>query len=212
MIRRAEAALDRSRAGVVRDEVHHNIPRTGSRELPQLQGALVAVVDACQEHVLHHGGDGGGRVAAASRCVLVERVQQILQRRLLRGRHDFLPELLRRRVQREREVHRRRIHGQLQHPGHHTHGGDRDARGGEVELAEASVVRHRAQGGDDGRIVVERLAHAHEHSVPDGRPPRSDLHGVGVEQLLDDLRGIEVADDGHRARGTEGATHLATDL
>lgn len=80
-------------------------------------------------------------------------------------------------------------------------GRERNVLGGETE-----DLGHGADGREHRVVVVQRLAHAHEHHVADRR------HAVRERELLEDLAAAQVGDDAHGARGAERAPHLAADL
>jgi hypothetical protein len=106
-------------------------------------------------------------------------------------RHEGVPQLVVRGVQRQREGDLQALLGQPAHGRHEPDGGDDDAA-----LADADAVRRRvddaADGADHPVVVRQRLAHAHEDDVADPASAR-DSGALGRDDLLDDLAGGQVA-------------------
>ena len=67
----------------------------------------------------------------------------------------------------------------------------------------------KTHGLHDRRVVRERLAHAHEDHVRHARPG---IQRVGNEELTDDLGGLEIPIEAHRAGEAEGAAESAAHL
>ena len=99
--------------------------------------------------------------------------------------------------------------------GHQPDGGDGDAARGHAEPV-GGRVGEAAYGADDGLVVGQRLAHAHEHDVGDaagaaGHLAAGQRPGAG-DHLLDDLGGGHVALQPALAGGAERAGHAAAGL
>ncbi len=118
-------------------------------------------------------------------------------------------------VQAQREGDRDALLGQLADARDQTDGRDGDAARRHAQ-AVGRGVGEAAYGADDGLVVGQRLAHAHEHHVVDAAPAAG--HLVTVERagpgddLLDDLGGAHVALQAALAGGAERAGHAAAGL
>eukprot|EP00964_Phaeocystis_antarctica_P153577 scaffold121908_cov54-Phaeocystis_antarctica.AAC.1 len=109
---------------------------------------------------------------------------------------------------REGQVDPGRVEGEATHLAHHAHGGDGDARSRHApHLAQPLQRTHQRI------VVVERLAHTHEHDVAHAPvDAERGCHPLHMQHLLEDLTGAEVILEAHRACGAEGAAHLAPHL
>ena len=128
-------------------------------------------------------------------------------------------------MERQREANTRGVSREGSDAGHDADGGDGDVSGRE---GEPSGIGHRSERREDGGVVVQGLAHAHEDHVSNpgaggggggdgvGRGGTfvfgREEEAVGVRQLLEDLSAGQVAELAEGACGAEGASHLAPDL
>ncbi len=132
-------------------------------------------------------------------------------------------------VKRNGEVHGAVFFGEAQNARHDANGAERDARAGE---SEAGRIAQDVHGAEDGVVVVQWFAHAHEDEVAQAfvAGVRRDVlrvsvrrgsggggaeDGVHVHGLGDDFAGSEVAGETHLSRSAKHAAHrtagLATD-
>ena len=179
------------------------ISRTSSRASPR------AVVHALQHHVFERDPPrvAGRRVAPAGGDQLRDRIFAV-------ERHQLVAQLVAHRVQRHREIDAELRAGAVHHR-HHAGGGQRDAP---PRQADALVVHHDGHRLGDVLVIVQRLAHAHQH---DGREQARRLAfrarplAVAVarrHELADDLGGAQVAHQRLRAGVAEPAGQRAADL
>ena len=89
---------------------------------------------------------------------------KFVERPLFCGGHESGALGLRGGVERDGEVERAHFPGEAQNPRHDANRAERDPLGAE---GEAGFVAENVDGGHDRVVVVERLAHAHEHDVPE---------------------------------------------
>ena len=110
-------------------------------------------------------------------------------------------------MQRDRQVGHQRLGRQLVDHRHEAHGGQGDAAGRHRQPVGVVEQRQRLHG---GVVVVQRLAHAHEHDVE-----RRVEQSGGFRQhahLAGDFAGGQVPHEPHLAREAEGAAHGAAHL
>ena len=140
------------------------------------------------------------------------RVEQLGDRIFLVERHQHVAQLVGHRVQRDREVDAELGAAALDHRHH--------ARGRERDLAprdrQPLVVHDDLQRLRDVVVIVERLAHAHQHDVGElpvvlGRRPFAE-RVARQHHLADDLGGVEIAHQALRAGVAEVAGERAADL
>ena len=214
--------------GVEGDEV--DLGRQAAEQFADGTGVVGRVVFPLDEGPLvEDAAAGGGAVGAACGHEFVERP-------FFRGGHEGGAFGLVRGVEGNREVERALFGGEAEDAGDDPDGAERDALGAE---GESVGIAQDVDGVHDRVVVVERLAHAHEHEVAQagGRgfvtyyvTPVSGsfrasvtyyvtLCGVGgaegagdVDGLGDDFAGREVARVAHLAGGAKHAAHRAADL
>jgi hypothetical protein len=127
-------------------------------------------------------------------------VEHLAQRVAVVHRHQLGAERLVGGVDRQRQAHRRTVHGHPLDPGDPA-----DGRHADVRVRDADV--REALAGSEHRVEVhERLAHSHEHGVVDG------LLAAEMERLVQDLGRRQVAPEPHPPGGTEGARERAARL
>ena len=94
-------------------------------------------------------------------------------------------------------------------PGRYPRRGDGDAPAAD---GGAPGPLDQPQGGGDGVVVQQGFPHAHHDDVGDPSEAFGGSGGVHLQQLVDDLRRRQVADETHAPRGAEtaveGAAHL----
>ena len=119
------------------------------------------------------------------------------------------------RVQRDGQRHRQALPRELAHARNQSHGRHRDAACRHSQAGRA-CVGESMQGGDHRLVVRQRLPHAHEDDV--GHPPGTsrDVPGGQLSRsrhdLLDDLRGAQVASEPGLTRRAERTVHPASRL
>mmetsp|Transcript_988 Transcript_988/g.3317 ORF Transcript_988/g.3317 Transcript_988/m.3317 type:complete len:275 (+) Transcript_988:377-1201(+) len=196
--------------GIVGDHVHkHQVPAR-LQEPPEGVSALLTVVHSGQEAVLDEHSllpssprDGRGRPA-----VVVDLSHEPVQRRSPRGGHDLLPQLLGRRVQGHGQAHGGGESGLDKARDTPRDSADRRyGHGSRTEAEEFPLSGQEPGRGHHAVVVFQRLAHAHEDDLVDV-PSDS----AGEPDLLQDLPGLQAADEAQCARGAELATHAATSL
>ena len=147
------------------------------------------------------------RVAAAGGDQLGDRVFAV-------QRHQFVAQIVAHGVQRDGEVDAELGAGAVHHR-HDAGGGQRDPAAGQ---GDALVVHHDHHGLGDVVVVVQRLAHAHQHDGgeqarafrPSGWAIRRSV--AGRHELADDFRRAEIAHQTLRAGVAEPAGEGAADL
>ena len=147
------------------------------------------------------------RIAAAGRHQLGERIFAV-------QRHQLVAQLVADRVQRHREVDAELGAGAVHHR-HHAGGGQRDAP---PRQADAFVVHDDLHRLGDVVVIVQRLAHAHQHDG--GEQPRRSPFGLGHSPSASRAAmnwptisaGAEVAHQRLRAGVAEPAGQRAADL
>lgn len=129
--------------------------------------------------------------------------------------HDLFADLVGGAVEGEGEADAEGFVGEAEDFGDEAAGGESDAAGAD---AEAPVGVDDGEGADDGVVVGEGFAHAHDDDVVEGGEFHAGAGGAGVlavadvEELADDLAGVEVAFEAEEAGGAEFAAHGAADL
>ena len=175
----------------------------------QQVGALGLVVDAAHHGVLDRDA------ALGHRGVVPGRLDGLGDREAGVDRDQLVAQLVVGRVQAQREGDRDALLGQLVDPRHEADGGDGDAAGAHAQAGRRRVDE-AAYGTDDGLVVGQRLAHAHEDHVGDATRTAGDLaarHRAGTgDDLLDDLGGRHVALEAALAGRAERAGHAAAGL
>ena len=175
-------------------------------QLDQLARLLVTVVDALQHAVFHRD-----EVARRVGQVVLATGQQLGHRVLAIQRDQIIPQGIGRRVQRDCQSYRAILRQPIDHR-HHTRGGHRDAAPGQ---AVAMIVQHHAQRRNQGRVILQGLAHAHHDDV--GNDPLAALPPLpqsvlSVPELRHDLGGAQIATEslmpGRAKPATDGATGL----
>ena len=165
------------------------------------------VVDAFEHHVFerHLAGVAEARIGR-------DGVHQFSEIVLLVDRHEFVAQVVVRRVQGDRE-HGVGALAEFRDLGRDTGGGDSDAPAPDRDSV---AVRDRVDRFGDVIQIVERLAHAHEDDIRQqaaflgARPFVQRV--AGDQHLLDDFLGGEIAHEGLRAGMAEGAVEGAADL
>ena len=192
------------RGGRVVDDQVHVEPAgcRGVQQARQLVGLGGRVVDAVEHQVLdEHAPARGLAIALAGLHHGLQRVPAI-------DRHQRRADRVAGRVQRDRELHLQRLRREAVDARHPPGRGDRDRAGTEPEPGR--VVGQPAEG-EHLVVVVERLAHAHQHDV--GDPPAvAPRLARRPQQLLEDLAAGEVAAEAHGARRAERAREGAARL
>ena len=188
---------------VHRDEVDMREAASEQRRRSgRVRGRVVDAVD--HDHLVGHAPPGPLGVPR-------RRVHDLLDGPAPVERHEHVPQLRARRVERDRERVLATELGEPLDAGH-----DAARADGDVPLAqpEAPLVGERLAGRDDRLGVEERLAHAHEHDVRQA-PPLARERVAPEARLVDDLRGREVAPEaqlpGGAERAADGAAGLARD-
>ena len=147
----------------------------------------------------------GAGVGAAGRQQFGDRIFAV-------ERHQLVAQLVGDRMERDRQAD-----AELGSAARH-HGHDAGRRQRDLALGEAQSLRVHDDGQRLGQVVVvvERLAHAHEHDVghvgPVARHRPHIESVVGEHDLADDFGGREVADQGLGAGVAEPAGQGAADL
>ena len=177
-----------------RQQVHQRTEWT--RQLRELVRLCERIVLPADQHVLE-------RHPAAE---LRQRLDHVGQRVFLFDRHQLMPQLGRRRMQRQGEPE---LLGALSELGEARQ--DPDGGHGDVPGSDAEPVRmvEDCERRVHGVPVEERLAHSHEDDVGGHRA------GVAQDQLAyltGDLARPQVAPETHPTRGTEHAPQRAPDL
>ena len=181
--------------GVVRDQVDVGVDATDApRERARLLGRVVDVVQQCI---------GERDTTPSTLDVIASGVEQVIDRGAGRCWDQPPPQLVVRRMQRDRQADLPFLVGQPRDGAWQSDRGDGDAALAQIEPAFVDEPVDRAQRGVE---VGERLAHAHKHHVRDAPLARE------VEHLGDDLVRCQVAGESLQAGRAEHAAHRAAHL
>ena len=112
-------------------------------------------------------------------------------------------------MQAHRQIVRRLLLRHAQDAGDHTHRADADFRRAQVY---AAIIGDDAQSLHDGIVIVQGLAHAHEHQVAQPGLAHALQQPLSMQHLGDDLTRSQVAHETHLAGGAEDAAHRAARL
>ena len=177
------------------------LPRMPLSSLTRRRASSTESLTSVEQHVLEgHALAERQREAAAGR-------EQFLDREAAVDRHDPVADLVAGGVERDGQVDPEVLLGEPLDAGHQPHRGDRDAAGREREGLRVGEQAERLHG---GRVVGERLTHAHVDDVGDPEARGQPL--AGRHHLAHDLPGAQVALEPHRAGVAEGAAEAAADL
>ncbi|KAJ3060496.1 hypothetical protein HK102_009472 [Quaeritorhiza haematococci] len=189
-------------AGRVRDLDEVDPDRRVADQLAQGPCVLLADVHAADADVSQrHPGSPGQRMATRRGHDLGDRPP--------RGdRDELLPLRVRRRAQADGQSISMSLAGKAVDLRDQPHSADRDGLRGHRPRRGASQEVGRRH---DVVIVQERLAHPHEHGARHP-PPLSLDQFASLEELVDDLPGLEIAPGRHPGGRAESAAHRAADL
>ena len=118
-------------------------------------------------------------------------------------------------MERDRERHRHPLPRQFLDRGNEAHRGDGDVAGAHSEALRRRI-NQTVKRGNDRLVVREGLPHAHKDDVRELRGPARELsisaRGLGLANLVDDLRRRKVTSQSHLSRRAERARHAAASL
>ena len=118
-------------------------------------------------------------------------------------------------MERDRERHRHPLPRQFLDRGNEAHRGDGDVAGAHSEALRRRI-NQTVKRGNDRLVVREGLSHAHKDDVRELRGPARELsisaRGLGLANLVDDLRRRKVTSQSHLSRRAERARHAAASL
>ena len=149
-------------------------------------------------------------LSASDGTILTAGIDQHRQRPALARRHEGRALRLGRTVQANCQTIRLRLRRKPENGRYDAHGADRNPRRPD---AGSSPIRDRFQCRDHRVVVVERLAHAHEHHVAKAFFGIDGFQNPAyVKHLCDDFPWPQMPDEAHLPGRTEDTTHRATRL
>ena len=180
-----------------------------ARDVAELLGLLERVVHILDQNELKRDH------AAVSLGEGADRRDELGEWIRLVDRHDLLAHGIGRAVQRNRQPESEVFFGEPDDLRYESAGGDRNAARPKTQTP---VGVEDGEGADQLVVVGQRLAHAHDDDVVERGQLHAGARRAGVlavahlQQLRDDLTGVEIALEAGESARTENASHRATHL